>query len=250
MLHARGLLLRCDEPAVFCASAAALVLFGAHPAFRFPQCEILVDAYDDTRISGRPKGQLNVNAPLSHALEEILAFIDAHTFHPRRVVGLNNVRLDEYPRAAIREALLNAVAHRNYEDASRKVFVRIFSDRIEIASPGYPLKPITLAKLRKGNYRPCSRNPLIAQALCILDKMEQRGTGFTPAMEARLNERQRKIVMQIQEGSIVTNKWVQETFNVVRDTAYRDIQLLLDLHIIERRGRGRSIRYVLAGERA
>jgi predicted HTH transcriptional regulator len=298
VLHARGLLLRCDHPAAFCASAAALVLFGEHPAFRFPQCEILVDAYDDTRISGRPKGQLNVNAPLPHALEEILAFIDAHTFHPRRVVGLNSIRLNEYPQAAIREALLNAVAHRNYEDASRKVFVRLFSNRIEIASPGYPLKPITLAKLRKGNYRPCSRNPLIAQGLCILDKMEQRGTGFarmrdamlnhgldppvldqqdgffvvtlpgpagnydrlrpptdapgfiTPAMEARLNERQRRIVMQIQEGGSVTNKWIRDTFNVVRDTAYRDIQLLLDLHIIERRGRGRSIRYVLTGERA
>ncbi len=297
-LHARGLVLRGDKAGTFCASAAAFVLFGTRPAHRFPQCEILVDAYDDTRISGRPKGQLNVNAPLPHALEEILAFIDDHTFHPRRVVGLNNVRLDEYPKAAIREVLLNAVAHRNYDDASRKVFVRLFSDRIEIASPGYPLKPLTLPKLRKGNYRPCSRNPLIAQALCALDKMEQRGTGFarmrdamlnqgldapmldqqdgffvvilpgpagnydrlitptdvpgliTPAMEARLNDRQRKIVLHIQEDGFVTNKWVQGTFNVVRDTAYRDIQLLVDLNVIERRGRGRSISYVLARDRA
>jgi len=297
-LHARGLALRGDKPGTFCASAAAFVLFGIRPAHRFPQCEILVDAYDDERISGRPKGQLNVNAPLPHALEAILAFIDDHTFHPRRVVGLNNVRLDEYPRAAIREVLLNAVAHRNYDDASRKVFVRLFSNRIEIASPGYPLKPLTLSKLRKGNYRPCSRNPLIAQALCALDKMEQRGTGFarmrdamlnhgldtpvldqqdgffvvilpgpagkydrlrpptdaarfiTPALEAKLNERQQKIILHIQEEGFVTNKWVQDMFNVVRDTAYRDIQLLVDLNIIERRGRGRSISYVLARDRA
>jgi len=75
-LHARGLVLGGDKPGTFCASAAAFILFGARPAHRFPQCEILVDAYDDTRISGRPKGQLNVNAPLLLALEEILAFID------------------------------------------------------------------------------------------------------------------------------------------------------------------------------
>ncbi len=297
-LRSRGLAIRGDKAGVMLANAAAFVLFGAHPANRFPQCEILVDAYDETRITGRPKGQININTPLPRALEEILTFIDDHTFHPRRVVGLNNIRLDEYPKQAIREALLNAVAHRDYQDASRKVFVRLFSDRIEIASPGYPLKPLTLAKLRKGNYRPCSRNPLIAQALCMLDKMEQRGTGFarmrdamlnhgldapilnqqdgffivtlpgpagnydrlktptdvpsliTPSLEAKLNERQKKIVSHIHESGFVTNRWIQDEFDVVRDTAHRDIQLLLSLNIIKSRGRGRSVSYVLANERA
>ncbi len=73
---------------------------------------------------------------------------------------------------------------------------------------------------------------------------------ITPAMEAKLNERQRKIILHIQEEGFVTNKWVQDAFNVVRDTAYRDIQLLVDLNVIERRGRGRSISYVLARDRA
>jgi predicted HTH transcriptional regulator len=293
-LHARGLLMRCDSPAEFCASAAAFVLFGISPALRFPQCEILIDAYDDTRISGRPKGQLNVNAPLPRALEDILTFIDNHTFHPRRVVGLNNVRLDEYPRSAIREALLNAVAHRDYDDASRKVFVRLFSDRIEIASPGYPLKPLTLAKLRKGNYRPCSRNPLIAQALCTLDKMEQRGTGFarmrdamlnhgldmpiidqqdgffvvtlpgpagnydllrppihaevmiTPAVEARLNERQKEMVKLLVSGEELTSRRCEGEFGITRDTATRDFALLVQLGIAKKEGRGRSVRYRLS----
>lgn len=186
-LHARGLAIRGETHGKYLATAAAFVLFGSRPAHRFPQCEILVDAYDDIRITGRPKGQLNVNAPLPRALEQVLKFIDDHTFHPRRVVGLNNVRLDEYPVAALREALLNAVAHRSYDDASRKVYVRLFRDRIEVASPGYPLKPLTLTKLRRGNYRPCSRNPLIAQTLATLDKMEQRGSGFARMRDAMLD---------------------------------------------------------------
>jgi len=103
----------------------------------------------------------------------------------------------------IREALLNAVAHRNYEDLSRKVLIRVFSDRIEIASPGYPLKPLTIAKLRKGKYRPCSRNPLIANALCTLDKMEQRGTGFARMRDAMLNHGLNEPVLSQEDGFFV-----------------------------------------------
>ena len=148
-LATRGLAVRGKEPELFQATAAAYLLFGRQPADRFPQCEILADAYDDTRISGRPKGQATINAALPFALEQALKFVDDHTFHPRRVVGLNNLRLDEYPAAALREALVNGVAHRSYDDRSRKVFVRVFSDRVEIASPGYAPQPLTLAKQRK-----------------------------------------------------------------------------------------------------
>ena len=93
----------------------------------------------------------------------------------------------DYPQRALREALVNAVAHRNYEDASRKIAVQIFSDRIVVASPGYPPSPLTLAKLRRGNYRPCSRNSVIAQALATMNLMEQRGSGFARMRDAMLN---------------------------------------------------------------
>jgi ATP-dependent DNA helicase RecG len=56
-----------------------------------------------------------------------------------------------------------------------------------VASPGYPPAPLTLAKLRKGNYRPCSRNPVIAQTLATLRLMEQRGSGFARMRDAMLN---------------------------------------------------------------
>jgi ATP-dependent DNA helicase RecG len=125
--------------------------------------------------------------PLHDSIEHVIAFIDKHTFHPTRVVGINNVALDEYPIRALREALVNAVAHRNYEDAGRKISVQIFSDRIVVANPGYPPSPLTLAKLRRGNYRPCSRNPVIAQTLATLKLMEQRGSGFARMRDAMLN---------------------------------------------------------------
>ncbi|MCY2987401.1 MAG: ATP-dependent DNA helicase, partial [Planctomycetota bacterium] len=202
-LHARGLAVSAGARHRFHPTAAAFVVFAPKPANRFPQCEILADAYEGPRITGRPKGQAGINAPLPLALEQSLKFIDDHTFHPRRVVGLNNVRLEEYPTAALREALVNAVAHRNYEDAARKIFVRIFSDRIEIASPGYPLKPLTPARLRRGGYRPCSRNPLITQSLATLSLMEQRGTGFARMWDAMLDHGLDEPKIELQDGFFV-----------------------------------------------
>ncbi len=292
-LHARGLAVRGTKSDEFQATAAACLLFGPQPANRFPQCELLADAYDDVRITGKPKGQVGINAPLPHALEQALKFADDHTFHPRRVVGLNNVRLDEYPTAALREALVNAVAHRSYDDRSRKIFVRIFRDRIEVASPGYAPKPLTLAKLRRGGYRPCSRNPLIAQTLATLAVMEQRGSGFarmrdamlnhgleepkidqqdgffivtlpgpdgkydrirtpahaggpiTPAIEAQLNERQKKIMIEVQKTGAVTSGWCRKQFGVALLTTQRDLAGLVEAGLIEPKGRGRTARYVL-----
>jgi len=295
-LHARGLAVRGPNPEEYQVTAAAYLLFGPQPANRFPQCELLADAYDDVRLTGQPKGQAGINAPLPRALEQALKFVDVHTFHPRRVVGLNNVRLDEYPTAALREALVNAVAHRSYDDRSRKIFVRVFRDRIEVASPGYAPKPLTLAKLRRGGYRPCSRNPLIAQTLATLAVMEQRGSGFawmrdamlnhgleepkieqqdgffvvtlpgpagnydrirtpanavgpiTPAIEAQLNERQKKIMIEVQKSGAVTSGWCRKQFGITYDTANRDLLALMKLGILERKSRGPGTRYELASQ--
>ena len=291
-LVTRGLATRRTGEAAI-VSRAAYLLFGLRPADRFPQCELLADAYDEPKISGKPKGQLTINASLLSAVEQALKFIDDHTFHPRRVVGLNNIRLNEYPTKALREALINAVAHRSYDDATRKIILRVFSDRVEIASPGYPPKPLTLAKLRKGNYRPCSRNPLIAQTLALLDQMEQRGTGFarmrdamldhgldapafteqdgyfvvtfpgpngnydrlkvperaagliTPAVEAQLNDRQKKIMVEVQQTGSVTRGWCRKAFTIAYNTTYRDLSDLVQRGLLIQVGEGRATRYQL-----
>jgi ATP-dependent DNA helicase RecG len=189
--------------------------------------------------------------------------------------------------------LVNAFAHRRYDDGSRKTSVRVFRDRIEVASPGYPPQPITLAKLRTGNYRPASRNPLIAQTLAALHLMEQRGSGFarmrdamldhglgepaygehdgffvvtfpgpdgnydrlrtptdtdraiSPAVEARLNRRQKKIMVQAQTKGAVTSGWCRKTFDVTYDTALRDLSTLVEMGLLARVGSGRTTRYEL-----
>ncbi len=292
-LQSRGLAVRDPHKGTYSPTSAAWLLFAHQPANRFPQCEILADAYADTRAAGKPKGMATINAALPYALEQALKFVDDHTFHPRRVVGLNNLRLDEYPVPALREALVNAVAHRSYDDRSRKIFVRVFSDRVEISSPGYPPQPLTLAKLRRGGYKPCSRNPLIAQTLATLGVMEQRGSGFarmhdamlnhgldapvlsqqdgyfvvtlpgpagdydrlmvpanaagpiTPAMEAQLNQRQKRIMEHVLSTGTVNRGWCVAEFGIANDTAGRDLKALTKIGLIVIQGKGRAARYVL-----
>ena len=211
-----------------------------------------------------------------------------------RIIGLNRVRLSEYPHEALREALVNAVAHRKYEDAGRKIMLEVFSDRVVVSSPGLPPAPITLANLRKGKYRPCSRNPVLAQCLSYFHRIEERGSGFrrmtdqmldhgldrpllgtdtgyfqvtfpgpgentdrirvpetqllvTPAVEARLNDRQRKMMRWLVEGKELTSRQCEAEFGVTRPVTSSDFGKLVELGLAEKLGAGRSTRYRLKG---
>ncbi len=274
------------------ATAAGIVLLARDPSAVFPQCRILADAYRSTEPDGDPRDHEDIRGPMPLVIERAIAFIDRNTRHPMRIVGLNRVRLDEYPVDGLREALVNAAAHRQYEDAGRKVLLEVFADRIVLSSPGLPPKPITLASLRKGKYRPCSRNPVLAQCLSYFHRIEERGSGFrrmrdqmldhgldqpilgtemgyfqvtfpgpgenierlrvpekrllvTPAVEAQLNDRQRRIVRHVLETGSVTRRWCVGEFQIANDTAGRDLKDLKDLGILTAEGKGRALCYVM-----
>lgn len=169
------------------ATAAGIVLLARDPSTVFPQCRILADAYRSTAPDGDPRDHEDIRGPMPVVIERAIDFIDRNTRHPMRIVGLNRVRLDEYPVDGLREALVNAVVHRQYEDAGRKILLEVFADRVVISSPGLPPRPITLASLRKGKYRPCSRNPVLAQCLSYFQRIEERGSGFRRMRDHMLN---------------------------------------------------------------
>jgi len=289
---ARGLVWREQGTGESYATAAGIVLLAKDPSVVFPQCRILADAYRSTEPDGDPRDHEDIRAPMPLAIDRAIAFIDRNTRHPMRIVGLNRIRLDEYPVDGLREALVNAVAHRQYEDAGRKILLEIFADRVILLSPGLPPRPITLAALRKGKYRPCSRNPVLAQCLSYFHRIEERGSGFrrmrdqmlnhgldqpligtdtgyfqvifpgpgddidrirvpearllvTPAVEAQLNDRQRKVLAEVVESGFVASGWIVKTLGVTYDTANRDLKALANKGILVRKGSGRAARYIL-----
>ncbi|MBU2260354.1 MAG: helix-turn-helix domain-containing protein, partial [Proteobacteria bacterium] len=278
---ARGLAWRDQGTGETYATAAGIVLLAKDPSMVFPQCRILADAYRSTEPDGDPRDHEDIRSPMPLAIDRAIAFIDRNTRHPMRIVGLDRLRLDEYPVDGLREALVNAVAHRQYEDAGRKIILEIFADRVTLLSPGLPPRPLTLANLRKGKYRPCSRNPVLAQCLSYFHRIEERGSGFrrmhdqmldhgldppllgadmgyfqitfpgpgdkierlrvpekrllvTPAVEAQLNERQKKAMMEVLKSGFVSSGWLVKKLGVTYDTANRDLKGLAELKLLIR----------------
>ena len=89
-----------------------------------------------------------LDGPIPLLLERALAFIDAHTTSRQAVVGSHRETFAEYPPAVLREAILNALAHRDYNLTGATVDVTVWDDRIEIQSPGSLPGHITTENMR------------------------------------------------------------------------------------------------------
>ncbi len=96
--------------------------------------------------------------------------------------GRENIR--SYPQNAIREALVNAIAHRDYSIQGTQIDVDIYNDRIEIVSPGSWLLPMGYAEYPVGSIPSIRRNSIIAATLDVANLMERGGTGFLTMLES------------------------------------------------------------------
>ena len=162
---------------------AALLLFAREPADRWhPKAGIGAFRVTGTRrVPGRA-GNVNragrAGPPLARAIEEIRPIMRGRI---RRSDPLRDIffrDLPEYPDAAWQEALVNAIAHRDYEVRDRETEVWFFDDRLEVASPGELVEPLTLDVLREGDAAGASRNPLIARVLVDAGYMRGDGSGL------------------------------------------------------------------------
>ena len=77
----------------------------------------------------------------------------------------------------IREGIVNALVHRDYDIAGAKCQLRVDSDKIEIWSPGQPVSPITLEQLQSFNAPTLSRNPVLHYVFAKMKLAEERGLG-------------------------------------------------------------------------
>ena len=168
------------------ATAAGIVLLAKDPTAVFPQCRIAANAYGGTE-KGEPIDRRDIRQPLPRAVQETIDFLIRNMRHTQTVHGFARVEVDEYPYEALREAIINAVAHRDYELRGASIRVEKYVDRIVILSPGAPPLPLTLAKLRSLKYLPCSRNPNIARALSFFERIEEQGDGLRRMVAAMKN---------------------------------------------------------------
>jgi hypothetical protein len=108
-------------------------------------------------------------------IEDAMRFIERNTRTAWRIETLRRENIPEYPTKALREAVTNAVMHRDWFMEGANVFVELYTDRIEVVSPGGLPKGMLPADLGHKSVR---RNALIADLLHRIEFIEKAGTGI------------------------------------------------------------------------
>jgi ATP-dependent DNA helicase RecG len=115
-------------------------------------------------------------ANLVDNIENAMLFVQRHTKLAYKIKHLRREEIPEYPEVALREALINAVCHRDYFDKRANVMVEVFADRVVITNPGG--LPTGLTPEEFGT-RSVPRNPTLASLLHRIDYIEKMGTGIS-----------------------------------------------------------------------
>ena len=135
---------------------------GGHPHLLLPQTQVKAARFRGRDVSGLIVDRAELGGPIPALIEAAAAFVARNMRVGGAIAGLYRRDTPEYPLPAVREAITNAIAHRDYKLGGQKVQLRMFDDRLEIESPGGLAGPVTLDTLEMRRY---SRNPRLAQAM-------------------------------------------------------------------------------------
>jgi ATP-dependent DNA helicase RecG len=255
---------------------AAIILFGKDPGKFYPNISVKLGRFgkDDADL----KFQEIEEGNLFHLLKEIPLQLN-RKFLTKNIdfEGLQRIEKGEYPVAALREMLLNALVHKNYFGST--IQIRIYDDKISIWNEGTLPEGLSFEALKRQHpSRP--RNPIIADVcfkggyidawgrgtLKIINsckeaelpepEIKESDGGFLVTIfkdvlteeqlkKLGLNERQIKAVFFLKENKSITNKAYQSLNNTSERTALRDLENLAEMNLVEKIGDKKGTYYTL-----
>ena len=165
-------------------TVGGLLLFSDTPQARFPYARIKCARFRGTTVA-EFIDQKDIEGPLDRQIEAAMAFYKANVRRGATIKGLRREERDEYPETAVREAIANAVCHREYGMEGSDIKFAMFDDRIEITSPGPLPQRMSIAMLGKGVSE--ARNKVIARVFREMGIIEEWGQGIT-RMRAAMSE--------------------------------------------------------------
>lgn len=164
----------------------ALLLFGMYPQAYFPQLSIIATCVPSHEMAvmdaagNRFTDSKRIEGTLPDMLDEALNFVRTNMRIATRIDPKTGHRIDvpEYPMDAVREAILNALVHRDYSFHTEGMPIQLtmYTDRLQIANPGGLYGRMTVDQL--GNMQPDTRNPVLVTAMETLGKTENRYSGI------------------------------------------------------------------------
>ncbi|KYG05075.1 hypothetical protein BE21_43015 [Sorangium cellulosum] len=162
-------------------TVSGILLFGQDPQRWFPDARVSAVRFPGDSVSGDFADRKEIGGNLLQQLDHAMTFAPA----PARISGAERVERG-IPEVVLREALVNALSHRDYRAASQ-IRLFVFSDRLEIISPGGLLNHLTIDSIRIAGIS-LRRNPVISSLLARARRQESLGIGI-PEMIARMRER-------------------------------------------------------------
>jgi ATP-dependent DNA helicase RecG len=158
---------------------AALLLFGKQPQQWLPNASILAARFLGEGLADRFIKQ-EISGTLPDQLRQAEAFLRDHMHSVVRLVGLAHQETPEYPLEAVRELLVNAVAHRDYNVQGDNIHIHLFAGHMEVHSPGGLPGPMNLNNLLEARF---SRNAVVMQVLADMGFVERLGYGLNRVMD-------------------------------------------------------------------
>jgi len=256
---------------------AALLLFGKNPQSPLTQATV---------HCGRFKGQTTIiddrliSGSIIDQIDEALDFIRKNINVEFVISGkAQREEVWEYPLDALREAVINAVCHRDYSDPA-DIQIKIYDESIQIWNPGGLAFDMTIEDLLDPTHSSKPRNKLIAQIFYDMGLIERYGSGIQRMIQAcreaelpdpvfeeksggfvitfranvfseeylsslKLNTRQIKAFLFVKENKEISNKKYRELFQVLNKTAYLELSELVDKGLLAKEGAGKQVKYIL-----
>ncbi len=265
-------------------TVAGLLLFGLNPQSFLPQSGLTFVRFVGTELRGENGlagygRREEIGGPLARLVEKTWDILVEEMHIGAVVKGLEREERTEYPLFAVREALVNAVCHRDYRLRGRRIEIRKFADRLEIISPGGLPGFITLDNIVDEHF---SRNPRIVAGLYQWGYIEELGLGVdrmieemaqaghppphfketpysftvslsnvrdrppTPRWERTMNERQAKALSYIRKNGRITNREYRQICPAVSPETLRlDLVDLVERGLLLKIGAKKGTYYIL-----
>lgn len=265
-------------------TVAGILLFGSNPQAFLPQSGIVFVRFPGTEPRSNEGGagygrRDEIVGPLARIVERAWNVTWEEMRVGAVVNGLKREELTEYPPFAMREALVNAVAHRDYRLTGRRIEVRMYSNRLEVISPGSLPGYITVDNIVEEHF---SRNSRLVNGLFQWGYIEELGLGidqmiedmvqaghppptfratphsFTvelsnkrkrivaPKWTSNMNERQARALTFVRENGSITNREYKKLCpDVSSETLRLDLVDLVDRGSLLKIGSKKGTHYIL-----
>jgi ATP-dependent DNA helicase RecG len=255
---------------------AAVLLFGMDTQRLYSHATVKIGKFlTDTDIQSTDIITGNIFKQLENTLETLRS---KYLLSNISFEGIRRRDRLEYPYEALREAIINALIHRDYNGFSQ-IMIKIYADKMIIMNEG-GLPPEVPAETLKKNHLSKPRNKLLADVLYFAGYIESWGRGTIKIVEQcleqglpepdfqdehgvmtvtfykdkwnedilkkmKLNERQVKAILYVKDEAKITNKEYQYINNVSERTSLRDLENLVQKEIFIKKGKKKGVYYAL-----